>query len=106
MEQKESQKENQHNQHQNIDNLNHSIDQISQLIHENPDDAHLYFRRAEVYFRKNELGKAINDYESVLRLAPENQEAKGKVEMAKTILKYNNTDIYANPNTDMDPWLE
>lgn len=83
-----------------------TLETLQQLIAERPDDSELYFARAELFFQRNDLGKAINDYNQVLKIVPHNQEAKGKVEFIKTILKYQNTDIYANPNTDMDPWLE
>ena len=66
----------------------------------------ILFNRAEMSYQRNELAKALNDYEQILRQDPENKMAATKIEMIKTILRYNNTDIYANPNTDMDPWLE
>lgn len=83
-----------------------TLEELNQLITEKPDDAGLYFARAELFFSKNDLGKASNDYRKVLELDPGNKEATGKIEFIKTILRYQNTDIYANPNTNLDPWLE
>lgn len=85
---------------------NITLEKINKLIAQNPDDADLYFSRAEVFFSMNNLGKASNDYRKVLELFPKHKEASGKIEFIQTILRYQNTDIYANPNTDMDPWLE
>ncbi|NOY51224.1 MAG: hypothetical protein GXO88_11780 [Chlorobi bacterium] len=66
----------------------------------------LLYKRADLYLKTGENGKAINDYYKILKL-DENQEfAKTKIEFLKTILRYNNTDIYASPNTNFDPWLE
>ncbi len=83
-----------------------ALEKYNNRIAEKPDDVDLYFSRAELLFSMNDLGKASNDYRKVLELDPQNQEALGKIEFIKTILRYQNTDIYANPNTDMDPWLE
>lgn len=83
-----------------------SLKELDELISVNPNKVQLYLLRADAYFQKNELAKAINDYEKVLQCEPENREAKARKEMIQTILKYNNTDIYASPNTNMDPWFE
>ncbi len=83
-----------------------SIEALTLYIAENPDNAELYYHRAEAHFQNNSPGKAINDYKKVLDLDPGNQKAAAKVEFIRTILRFQNTDIYANPNTNMDPWLE
>lgn len=87
-------------------NLESRLYKLTAKIEVNPEDAGLYFERAEIYAQQNQLAKAINDYDLVLDLDPENKQASTKKEMIQTILRYNNTDIYASPNTDMDPWLE
>ena len=94
---------------QNTENKEVSIttlENLNKLIADKPDDADLYFSRAELLFSMNDLGKASNDYRKVLELEPKHREALGKIEFIQTILRYQNTDIYANPNTDMDPWFE
>lgn len=99
------------NQHINgkskdLDSEASSLKKLEQRIAENPKDWNLYADRAKVYFQQNDLARALNDYEKVLSLDPEHKTAPVKIEMIRTILRYNNTDIYASPNTDMDPWLE
>lgn len=83
-----------------------NLEILQQLIAKSPDNAELYFKRAELFFQMNDLGKAINDYRKTLEIEPEYKEAAVKIELITTILRYQNTDIYASPNTDMDPWLE
>ncbi len=79
---------------------------LNKAIEVRPADETLYFMRAELFYKLNRYGEAINNYMKVLELNPEDKEAAGKIDIIKTILRYNNTDIYASPNTDMDPWLE
>lgn len=52
------------------------------------------------------MSASINDYITILRLNPADQEACVRLEMLRTIVKYTNTNIYANPNTNMDPWFK
>jgi tetratricopeptide (TPR) repeat protein len=83
-----------------------ALDSLSELMAKMPGHEELYFARAELFYRLNKYGQAINDYLRVLEINPDNKEAAGKIDILKTILRFHNTDIYANPNTDMDPWLE
>ncbi len=82
------------------------LSEITELIAQLPGQEDIYFARAELFYKLNRYGEAINDYMRVLEINPENREAAGKIDILKTILRFHNTDIYANPNTDMDPWLE
>jgi tetratricopeptide (TPR) repeat protein len=79
---------------------------LDKEIKARPDDEDLFFWRAELFYKLNRYGQAMNDYMRVLELNPSHKEAAGKIDIIKTILRYHNTDIYASPNTDMDPWLE
>lgn len=88
------------------ENILKAVKMLDEAIKAQPDDEDFYFARAELLYKLNRYGKAINDYNKVVELNPENKEAIGKIDLIHTILRYNNTDIYANPNTDMDPWLE
>lgn len=97
-------KDNQKSENKKVTDI--TLEKLQQLIAINPDDAELYFARAELFFQMNDLGKALNDYKKALEINPEHKEASGKIEFITTILRYQNTDIYANPNTNMDPWLE
>ena len=62
--------------------------------------------RAELYTRIQSQSKAINDYIAILKINPEDNIAKVKLDMLRTIVKFTNTDIYANPNTNLDPWMD
>lgn len=106
MDQNRKNNQQQNKQKKDIDAEASSLNKLNQRIVENPKDGKLYFSRADVYFQRNELASALNDYKKVLSLEPGNRNAATKIELIQTILRYNNTDIYASPNTDMDPWLE
>jgi hypothetical protein len=83
-----------------------SIDQLNVLLSESPEDIELLHIRAQLFEKQQEWGKAINDYLKILSLDPSNKKAKTQSAMLKTILRYNNTDIYSSPNTHYDPWFE
>ncbi len=88
------------------ENILKAVKKLNEAIKTQPGDEALYFMRAEFFYKLNRYGAAINDYLKVVDLNPDNKEAAGKIDLIHTILRYNNTDIYANPNTNMDPWLE
>ena len=88
------------------ENILKVVRKLDEAIKAQPRDEELYFMRAELFYKLNRYGEAINDYNRVVELNPESKEAAGKIDLIHTILRYHNTDIYANPNTDMDPWLE
>ena len=88
------------------ENILKAVKMLDEAIKAQPGDEELYFMRAEFFYKLNRYGDAINDYNKVVEINPENKEAAGKIDIIKTILRYNNTDIYASPNTNMDPWLE
>jgi len=82
-----------------VQQISHIIDQSSQPIE--------WLRlRATLWVKLDEKGYAINDYRHILKLSPEDVHAAGQLELLITILRYSNSDIYANTNTHMDPWLE
>lgn len=87
-------------------NILDAVKKLDKMIETQRDDEDLYFMRAEFFYKLNRYGQAINDYYKVLEINENNKEAAGKIDIIKTILRYNNTDIYASPNTNMDPWLE
>ena len=76
------------------------------LLADNPTDIELLHVRAQLYVKLQELGKAINDYTAILTLDKEDKVAATQIVQLKSILKFNNTDIYASPNTNFDPWLD
>lgn len=81
------------------------LDKLNDLIDKKP-EIDLLYQRAKLLMSLGENAKAINDYYHILRIDKEEKLAKSKIEYLKTILRYTNTDIYANPNTNLDPWLE
>jgi len=83
---------------QKLDNINKSI--------ETKEDINLLYDRAKIYIQLGKNAYAINDYNRIIKIDNNQQYAKSQVEFLKTILKYNNTDIYASPNTNFDPWLD
>lgn len=86
-----------------IENL---IQKITLLIEENKKNTTLLHLRAELYVKLQQHHKAINDYNLILSKNETDKKAQVQLEMLSTILRYNNTDIYASPNTNMDPWME
>ncbi|RLD91386.1 MAG: hypothetical protein DRJ09_01365 [Bacteroidetes bacterium] len=69
-------------------------------------DVDLLLCRAGILTKFQQYGMAINDYSKVLEIDPDSKHATTQIDLLKTILRYTNTDIYASPNTNMDPWLE
>jgi hypothetical protein len=85
--------------------LKKEIEEINILINDNP-QVDLFYKRAQFYIQLGENAAAVNDYGAILRLDATQHYAKTQIDFLKTILRYNNTDIYASPNTNFDPWLE
>lgn len=81
------------------------LNKLNELISKRP-DIDLLLERAKLLMSLGENAKAINDYYHILRIDNKHEFAKSKIEYLKTILRYTNTDIYASPNTNLDPWLE
>ena len=82
------------------------IDRLNIKILDDPKNTDLLHSRAQLYTKTQNQSKAINDYLTILNLNPKDDIAKVKLDMLKTIIKFTNTDIYANPNTNLDPWME
>ncbi len=83
-----------------------SLRVLSEKLERNQCDVDLLCERAELFTKLQRNTDAINDYLRILEIDNNNQKAKVKLEMLRTITRYVNTDIYANTNTNMDPWLE
>lgn len=89
----------------NQKNIKEEIKEISGLIKEKP-QLELLYKRAQLNLTLGENAAAVNDYNAILRLDASQHYAKTQIDFLKTILRYNNTDIYSSPNTNFDPWLE
>lgn len=82
------------------------VKSIGSFLTTDPSNSDLLLIRAELYIKLQLFGQAINDFENVLVQKPDDKSITIRIEQLKTILKYNNTDIYASPNTHFDPWLD
>lgn len=81
------------------------IEVINKKIIDSDNKIDLLYNRAGLYTKLQNHSKAINDYIAVLELDANHKDAKVKLDMLKTIVKFVNTDIYASTNTNMDPWM-
>lgn len=88
---------------QEIENL---IEELTTLIEEKKHNSELLHARAALYTKQELYGKAINDYRTILAIDSTDKHAAGKFDILSTILRFSGNDIYANPNTNLDPWLE
>ncbi|HEY9115607.1 MAG TPA: hypothetical protein VIN10_12985 [Bacteroidales bacterium] len=82
------------------------VEELTVLISENIANTELLHARAKLLIKLQLYGKAINDYREILTLDNSDKYAAGQVEMLSTILRFSGNDIYANPNTNLDPWME
>jgi len=82
------------------------LKELESLLGKNEKNKEILHLRAQLYIKIEEPSKAINDYNEILTIDPEDQTSLFQVEHLKTILRFRNTDIYANPNTSHDPWLD
>jgi len=55
---------------------------------------------------EEKLGEAINYLQKIIETDNKNEEALVLMEQIKKILEYQNRDIFASTNLNMDPWLE
>ena len=69
-------------------------------------DTELLHARARLYVMMQKYGAAINDYNSILSIDKNDKAAEAQIGQLKTILRFSNTDIYASPNTNFDPWMD
>lgn len=82
------------------------IEELTLELESNPNSIDLLCERAGLYTKIQKSSDATNDYLRILEIDSNHSKAHVKLEMLRTITRYVNTDIYANPNTNMDPWLE
>jgi cytochrome c-type biogenesis protein CcmH/NrfG len=76
--------------------LGKAKEMLDQLILEDPVDIQFLLLRGRIFYKMQKWGDAMNDYNSVLDLEPENAEANSGLEMAKSILGYFTPDMF-NP---------
>ncbi len=85
--------------------LKEAIEELDILLSKSP-NVDLFYKRAQLLVQSGENAKAVNDFSKILKLDPEQKYAKAQLEYLTTIIRYNNTDIYASTNTNLDPWME
>ncbi len=83
-----------------------TLEELSKQLEQTPGNVTLLKKRAALFYKTGNYGAAINDYQKVLVAEPQNKTVETHIEMIQTILRFANTDIYASPNTNFDPWLE
>ncbi len=76
--------------------LGKAKEMLDQLILENTTDIQLLLLRGRIFYKMQKWGDAMNDFNLVLDLEPENAEANSGLEMAKSILGYFTPDMF-NP---------
>ncbi len=69
---------------------------LSARIAEEPKNAELYMERGRLHYGAADFGHALNDFNRILVLQPDNVTAQQYVRMINEILEYRYTDIY-NP---------
>lgn len=83
-----------------------ALDVIQEQKLEGEDDIPLLYLQSKIYQQIQDFGKAINTLQKIIKIDPDQKEAKNYISLINEILRYKNSDIYASPNTTHDPWLE
>jgi iron uptake system EfeUOB component EfeO/EfeM len=55
---------------------------------------------------EQKLGEALNCLRQIIEKRRKDKKAQQYVEQLEKILEYQNKDVFASTNLDMDPWLE
>jgi len=87
-------------------NIRNAISLLNKNLKNTNKDIPLLHARAELHVKLQEFGDAVNDYRLILTYNNNDKLAAGQIEHLSTILRYSANDIYASPNTNLDPWLE
>ncbi len=82
------------------------LKEITEWLKEHPGDMGLRRRRAVLLQQTGQYGEALNEWLRVQEVIPDDREAGERIHYLETILKYTNLDIFSDPNTHHDPWLE
>ena len=89
-----------------VNNISSSIKKLTQKIVKNPKNIELYKKRAKLYMKTQDYGKAINDFNKILKINPACTEASTSIEILQTTIRFINIDVYANTNLTKDPWFD
>lgn len=86
------------------ENLSSAIDLATQHLEKNSKNVDLLRLRAQCYSKLNQLPYAINDYNEILKINPNDKEIVGAKMLAEYIVSTSSLDVYASTNTHLDPW--
>ncbi len=86
--------------------IRNAVTLLNKHLEKTEKDIPLLHTRAELHVKLQEIGEAVNDYRLILTYDNNDQVAAGQIEHLSTILRFSGNDIYASPNTNLDPWLE
>lgn len=76
--------------------LDEAFEILVESIKSKPEDESFHLWIGKIHFKKGEWGLAINAFNKVLEINPDNQEAKSSAEMASSIISYFTPDMF-NP---------
>ncbi len=69
---------------------------LTDWLKQKPNDEQLHLWIGKIHYKKGEWGLAINAFNKVLEINPENQEAKSSADLAASIISYFTPDMF-NP---------
>ncbi len=82
------------------------LEELTAALEKTPDDPDLLYRRAGVLQQMGRYGDAANDLIRLLEKDPDHEAAQQRLALLEEILKFTNLDIFSDPNTHHDPWME
>ena len=83
-----------------------ALNELCDLLQKHTDDAKWFIIRGDLYYSLQKYSDALNDYNKVLKIEPENKFFLSKVEMITEILRFEAIDIFESTNLNNDPWLD
>ena len=83
-----------------------ALEKLNEILVDDSENIEYLILRGDIYHLQQKFSKALNDYNRVLKLNPENKFLSSKTEMIKDILKFQAVDIFESTNLNKDPWLD
>lgn len=82
--------------------LEEALELLEQLILNDPNNLEILLPLAKLHSRTQKYGVAMNYFQKVLEIEPQNSEAITGLQLIKNILQLTNNYYYENPYTDED----
>ena len=79
---------------------------LDNALDEQPESTVLLLNRAKLFRQLQKFGNPFNDFQAVLKVDPDHQEAKNLLNLTHSILQGQQLDIYASTNLNNDPWID